>query len=267
MRRAIHLLWAAALLSTPVAGTVADEPPAPPRTTIPHPPVISSHQIDRYDAINKLQQELQANPKSLADWTILGELAHEVAVDLPADQAPKYYHLSRDAYEKALALDPDNPGLKAAVKFARDQEANAERFENARDRATRIYLDARRRDLAATRYTPTVRVYSPVTAIQPAAVTAATETVSTDPFGVRQFYPAPIYQPYYMPQERLYTYDEYRDAYYPPSYYTVPNGQPITVQRYIQQYPEATLNPVERQIIERQNIRGTTPVAPAPRRP
>ena len=229
MCRAIHLLWAAALLSTPVAGTVADEPPAPPRTTIPHPPVISSHQIDRYDAIKMLQQELQANPKSLADWTILGELrTRSRSISRPTK--PPSITTCRAMPTRRAVLDPDNPGLKAAVKFARDQEANAERFENVRDRATRIYLDARRRDLAATRYTPTVRVYSPVTAIQPAAVTVATETVSTDPFGVRQFYPAPIYQPYYMPQERLYTYDQYRDAYYPPGYYTVPNGQPITVQ-------------------------------------
>ena len=50
------------------------------------PPVIGSHQIDRYDAIDKEQKVLEAdNPKSLADWIILGELAHEVAMDAPAD--------------------------------------------------------------------------------------------------------------------------------------------------------------------------------------
>lgn len=237
MHRTIPLVGALALAASLFAP--AEEPPLPSReppkaedpanaaTPAPPPPIIGTQQINRYGAIAELQGALKADPNSLADWVILGELAHEVAIDAPPDRAAKYLTMSREAYEKALALAPNNVGLKAAVQFAKDQEAHGTAFEAARDQATRAYLDARRRDLAATRYTPTVRVYSPVTAIQPAAVTAATETVSTDPFGVRQFYPAPIYQPYYMPQERLYTYDEYRDAYYPPSYYTVPNGQPI----------------------------------------
>ena len=46
----------------------------------------------------------------MADWIILGELAYEVALDLPADQATRYYRISRDAYEKAaLAIQPDQP--------------------------------------------------------------------------------------------------------------------------------------------------------------
>jgi len=123
--------------------------------------VISTHQIDRYDAINQLQAAVRAKPNSLADWVILGELAHEVALDAPPDQATRYYQISRDAYEHALALDPNNAGLKAAVQFARDREAGADRFEQIRDQATRTYIEARRRDLAATGHVPTVRAFVP----------------------------------------------------------------------------------------------------------
>jgi len=124
--------------------------------------VIGSHQIDRYDAIARLQKNLEANPKSLADWIILGELAHEVAMDVPADTAGKYFQMSRNAYESALALAPDNAGLKAAVQFARDQEKNSDAFEKSRDAYTDTFLNARRRDLAATGNTPYVRMYEPI---------------------------------------------------------------------------------------------------------
>ena len=87
------------------------------------PPLISTHQINRYDAINQLQAALKANPNSLADWVILGELSHEAALDAPRDHAAKFYQMSRDAYERALTLDPNTAGLKAAVQFARDREA------------------------------------------------------------------------------------------------------------------------------------------------
>lgn len=125
------------------------------------PPVIGSHQIDRYDALKKEQQAVETNPKSLADWIILGEIAHEVAMDVPADQAAQYLQTSSDAFTKALALDPKNAGLKAAVQFARDQQRNVDAFEKSRDAATGTFLDARRRDLAATQHTPYVRTYSP----------------------------------------------------------------------------------------------------------
>ena len=74
-----------------------------------------------------------------------------MSLDLPADQAAKYYRISRDAYDKALELAPDNQGLKAAAQFARDREASAEKLESARSRAAATYLDARRRDLGILR--------------------------------------------------------------------------------------------------------------------
>jgi len=139
------------------------------------PPVISSEQIDRFEAIRMLQQSLDRNPKALTDWVVLGELAHEVAVDLPADQARQYYKISRDAYEKALALAPNNAGLKAAVRFAQDQDEGFDRFEQSRRAAAKTYVDARRRDLAATSYTPTVRTFAP----PPVALAAARGTTTT----------------------------------------------------------------------------------------
>ena len=86
----------------------------------------------KIEAIRQLQETVKQNPKSLADWVILGELTHEVAIDLPADQAGQYYKLSRDAYENALELAPDNRGLQAAVQFAKDQEQGLDRFEKSR---------------------------------------------------------------------------------------------------------------------------------------
>ncbi len=125
------------------------------------PPVIGSHQIDRYDAIDKLQKSVEADPKALNDWIILGELAHEVAMDSPADTAGRYFTMSSDAFQSALKLDPNNAGLKAAVQFAKDQAKNADTFEKSRDKYTDTFLDARRRDLAATSHTPYVRMYEP----------------------------------------------------------------------------------------------------------
>jgi hypothetical protein len=160
MRNPIRTAWALALVAVPLAtSALAADPPAPRRAA--PPPVIGTHQIDRYDAIKDLQEKVKADPKSLADWVILGELAHEVAMDAPADQAARYARMSREAYEQALKLAPDNKGLQAAVQFARDQEAGVESFERSRDRATQAYLDARRRELAAGGYIPTVRAYAP----------------------------------------------------------------------------------------------------------
>ncbi len=163
MRNPIRTAWALALAVAPLATTaMAADPPAPRRgANAAPPPVIGTHQIDRYDAINQLQEKVKTNPKSLADWVILGELTHEVAMDAPADQAARYARMSRQAYEQALKLSPDNKGLQAAVQFARDQEAGVNGFEQARDRATQSYLDARRRELATGGYIPTVRAYAP----------------------------------------------------------------------------------------------------------
>ena len=134
MRTPIRLLWAFAVLAPAWAtAAVAAKPSAP--------QVIGTQQINRFEAIRQLQQAVKQNSKSLADWVILGELAHEVAIDLPADQAGPYYKLSRDAYENALELAPDNPGLQAAVQFAKDQEQGLDRFEKSRTAATKMYLD------------------------------------------------------------------------------------------------------------------------------
>ncbi len=184
------LSWAGLLTLTLMvaAPTVRGQGAPPPKRTATErvPPVISSRQIDRYDAIHALQQRVKENPKSLADWIILGELAQEVAIDLPADQATRYYRMSREAYEKALALQPDQPGLKAAIQFAKDHELHLQRFEEARDRATQTYLEARRRDLAETRYMPSVPLYgaplAPATSAYPVpGALHPTSTTATNP--------------------------------------------------------------------------------------
>jgi hypothetical protein len=266
------------ILMAAVATVWAQAPP-PPMPAAPQSvsPVISSRQIDRYDAMRALQERVKVNPKSLADWIILGELAQEVALDLPADQATGYYKLSRDAYERALALRPDQPGLKAAVQFARDRDANAQRFEEVRDRATKAYLEARRRDLAAAQYTPSIPLYpaplGPVTSAIPVAAVpagvvqppdvrvdavernAAATVVRADPdaaispapraqadvanLGTRQFYSPtfPTYEAYYA-QGVPYTYQQYTSAYYPAGVARTTAPPPITVQRYWQLQPE-----------------------------
>jgi hypothetical protein len=179
MRTRLSWTLLLALIVTVTASAVrlrGQEPPKPtPKAAAkPAPPVLSSRQIDRYDAIRALQTRLYENPNSLSDWIILGELALEVALDLPADQATPYYRMSRQAYQKALALKADQPGLKAALQFARDHEANAHRFEEARDRAINAYLEARRRDLAATDYMPSLPLYGvPVTPAVAAVTTPA----------------------------------------------------------------------------------------------
>jgi len=281
MRRPFTSTAILALLAASAAAMMAraQEPPVPQRTMPqPVPHLISSHQIDRYDAIASQQRTLKDNPRSLADWVILGELAHEVAIDLPSDQSGRYYDMSRDAYEKALALSPENAGLKAAVQFAKDQQANSHRFESARDQATTTYLEARRRDLAAANYTPSLRVYtppmaspmmpSPTTAVPPVntnpdalananAITNATPpaaVIRNDPspaettppaaqrdaasMGTRQFYSYPLYQPYSAPQGTPFTYQQYSSAYNAPNAANNAGLPPLTVQRYYQLHPD-----------------------------
>jgi len=168
MRKPIRPVWACVLGVLAMAASARAAGPAV-------PVVISSDQTDRFEAIRMLQQSLERNPKALADWVLLGELAHEVAVNLPADQARQYYKMSRDAYEKALALAPSNAGLKAAVRFAQEQDEGFNRFEDTRRAATKLYIDARRRELAATNYMPTVRTFAP----PPAAMAGTTGTATT----------------------------------------------------------------------------------------
>jgi len=295
MRRVLGAAAAALLCTAPwfsaaaqPPGSVPAQPPgsvlAPPPGRAPvnanrraRPPLISSRHIDRFDAIDSLQKTLQQNPRSLADWVILGELAHEVAIDSPASEAAKYFRMSRGAYEKALALAPNNPGLKAAVQFAKDQEAGQNQFETQRDRATQTYLDARRRDLAATGYAPMVRIDAPsfsATTVPTADTTAkvanvpvpadiappATPPAATAPpdqqgvvtnrhVGVQQFYgPYPTYQPYWTNTTAApYTYQQYSSAYYPPNVNANTAIEPMTVQRWTLQAP-AAVGPPARQV-------------------
>ena len=287
MRRSIPFAGALALAAPLFA--FAEEPPVPDRelpraeapvnpaaAAAPAAPVIGTHQIDRFDAIDDLQNKLKANPKSLADWVILGELAHEVAIDAPANQAPRYFTMSRQAYEQALALSPNNNGLKAAVQFARDQEANGAAFEKSRDQATQTYLDARRRDLAATNYTPTLRVFtpppqmpiSPVSAQNglaanatadpnPAFTNAKAATLATANMGTRQLYGTPVYQPYTLPQGTPYTFQQYSSSYYPPNYYGA-GAAPVTIQRYNQSV-NPLLNPLGNSPVSRPAVRAVVP--------
>jgi len=182
MHTPIRFLWVFAVLALGWTTAATAAGPAAPT-------VIGSHQINRFEAIRQLQQTLKQNPESLADWVILGELAHEVAIDSPAEQAAQYYGMSRDAYRQALKLAPDNPGLRAAVQFAEDEEAGLDRFEQSRRRATQMSLAARRRDLAATQFTPSLRVYGPIglpattAAAGPGGTVRTGTTVTTRPAG------------------------------------------------------------------------------------
>ena len=71
-----------------------------------------------------------------------------------------YYKLSQEAYEKALALQPKNAGLKAAVEFAREQKAGAAHWDQARRDAASSYIEVRKSELAASGFNPTVQAYS-----------------------------------------------------------------------------------------------------------
>ena len=122
---------------------------------------IGTHQIDRFEAIHLLQESLKSNPNDAAAWIVLGELAHEVAQDLSSQDDEPYYKLSQEAYEKALALQPKNAGLKAAVDFGREQKADAAHWDQARKKAASSYIEVRKRELAGSGFNPTVQTYSP----------------------------------------------------------------------------------------------------------
>lgn len=279
MRKAtLRAAWAWTLAAAPAAPLFAADPPPPPPpadapVVVPAAPrpvararvapvVIGTHQIDRYAAIADLQRTLQATPDSLSDWIILGELSSEVAADLSGAESARYYRMSREAYERALALSPDKPGLKAAVQFAKDHELGAEEFGQIRDRATRLYLEARRRDLVATGYVPVLRVDTlpplpgrslPKAVPGPVAVTTTTTTTpgravtpeeSSDPdantanYGARLDYSSPTvsYRPYFVPRGGPYTYRQYTSAYYPPDFIMEKDTGPlpVTAQRFLQ---------------------------------
>jgi tetratricopeptide (TPR) repeat protein len=219
----ILCLLAAAFLSNARA---QDAKPAQAKAKDPAkaPPVIDTHQIDRHQAIQDLQKDLEKDPKNKADWIILAELAQEVALDSPADQAASYYRMAREAYEKALALSPDEPGLKAAVQFARDQEANAEKFSASRRKTTQSYLAARRRELGRANALPAIRVYPPrpvrivaVAEQPPSNATAATTGPAVAPAvpGVPYETNTPYYRTYLGPGGVPLTYDQYSNTYFP----------------------------------------------------
>jgi cytochrome c-type biogenesis protein CcmH/NrfG len=52
---------------------------------------IGTHHIDRFEAIQLLQDSLKSNPNDAAGWIVLGELAHEVAQDLSSTHDEPYY--------------------------------------------------------------------------------------------------------------------------------------------------------------------------------
>ena len=218
MRRLILFGYALAVAIAPAATAQAPATPGPVSATqtptqAQAPTMISTHQIDRYEAIRQLQAELKSDPNNKADWVILGELAHEVAFDLPREQDVAYYRISRDAYEHALQLDPNNPGLKAALQFARDQEAGAAQFDASRRRGVASYLTARRRELATSGMSPTLRVYASPSAVPSQGGTAPVA-------------PTPAYQPYVPAQGRPYTYQQFSESTLPSVSSTAANVTP-----------------------------------------
>ena len=170
---------------------------------------IGTHHIDRFEAIHLLQESLKSDPNDLAAWIVLGELAHEVAQNLSSQDDKPYYKLSLEAYEKALALQPKNAGLKSAVDFAREQRAGAAQWDQARRDAASSYIEVRKSELAASGFDPTVQAHSPPT--PPAAVAATNSAPASQPAVTYQY---PVYQPYY------YTVPVYVPVYY--AYGTVP---------------------------------------------
>ena len=179
---------------------------------------IGTHQIDRFEAIHLLQESLKSTPNDAAAWIVLGELAHEVAQDLSSQEDEPYYKLSQEAYEKALALQPNNAGLKAAVDFAREQKAGAAQWDQARRNAASSYIEVRKSELAASGFNPTVQA-PPTPPTPPATVAATNSAPASQP---AQTYQYPVYQPYYVPGAQPYTYQQYAGGYLytAPAYYT-----------------------------------------------
>ncbi len=214
--------------------------------TTANPGVISSHQIDRYDALMKVRESLKENPNNLADWIILGELSQEIASEVEANRAEGYYRLARESYENALKLDPDNKGLQAAAEFAKAQEQNADQFNQTRQQATDVYLNAHRRELNEGEKTPSVRVYSMPNAAPTPAQPGVAQNEGTAPVQAMRnrppyLYGYPFYQPYTNPEGQPYTYDQYNRSYFPPGY-NQPNAAPTTLREYTRQFPQVLRN-------------------------
>ena len=210
--------------------------------TLPAAPVASStigtHQIDRFAAINQLQADLKSDANNLANWAILAELAHEVALDLPEGQDNAYYQLSSQAYQNAARLDPNNEGLKAAVQFARDQVTNSATFDAQRRQAVGTYLDSRRREMATNGVNPSVVVYE-------ASQSTITQSNGTTTAG----YPTRTYRPLYNAQaQQPYSYNQYQNAYSSPAVApagataTNPTAAPTTLREFGRQLPGVIIN-------------------------
>lgn len=194
------VIAAAILCATAVAQQAAPKPATR---------VIGTHQIDRYAALEHVRQALLKNPNNVTDWVLLGELSHEIAAEAGADVAPGYYRLSRESYDNALKLEPNNAHIKAAAEFARAQEGSADRVRQSRAAATTSYIEARRQELTQSGYTPTVRTYQTVPAQAAAAATYA-----------------PRYQTYVAAEGNPYTYQQHYDMFYGPIHQSP--GQGIT---------------------------------------
>jgi tetratricopeptide (TPR) repeat protein len=192
----IWVVLAAAATATARAQAPASAGSRPPQPNQAAGRVIGTHLIDRYEAIQQVRQALARDPNNLNDWIILGELAQEVAADVPANLSAGYHKLAREAYESALKLKPDDPNLKAAAQFAREQEQRAEHFAQARRQAAGAYLAARRRELAQPGAGPTVRRY-----FGPSGNTAGGYS----------------YQPFAAPGGQPYTYQQYSSSSYSPA--------------------------------------------------
>ena len=265
--------WAGALaagwlaMATATAGAQQPDSASPSATTASGH-VISSHQIDRFEAIQQLQADLKSDPNNVADHVILGEMAQEVATEVPSDQARDYYRMARESFESALKLRPNDPAIQAAARFARDQESDAPRFDQARKQATITYLDARRREMGQSGAVPSVRVYG-----NPAPVAAQPAQGNSNMSGYEQSaYGQPAYRPYTGSNGQPYTYDQHSRGYFPPN---IPQQQgalaqpgqvnaganpsatqaPQTLRQYSQQLPNVLMNEAVRRAT------GTTPGA------
>lgn len=157
---------------------------------------IATHQIDRFEAIQLLQESLKSNPNDAAAWIVLGALAQEVAQDLSSQDDQPYYKLSQEAYEKALALHPKNSALKAAVEIARERKAGATQWDQARRDAASSYIEVRKSELAASGFNPAVQADFPPMPATPRTAVAATNSAPASPPAVTYQYP--VYQPYYV---------------------------------------------------------------------
>ena len=248
-------LGGAALMLAPTFAPAQSNNAAAPGRTVGS--VISSHQIDRYEAIRQLRTTLAQDPNSLANWIILGELAQEVSGEVPADQAGPYHAIARDSYANALQLAPDDANLQAAYQFARDQEADAQRFNQGRAQLATSYIEARRRELTreGTTPAPSLRVYSmpapmPEVPERTAAQAAVDAGVNPSQTAASNAMGTPYYGPTYRPYsngDQPYTYQDYSQSYFPPTgTQNSQNAAPTTLRDYVQGLPNVLQNEATR---------------------